>query len=186
MYIGSRIIETEIEIETARLLLRPMRAEDIDALLRIFTDPLVMAAFAVGPFDRAQMERWVRRNLGHQEHYGYGLFSVIHKADGLLIGDCGLEHMTIEDVTVAELGYDLRSDYWHRGLATEAAAAVRDYAFRALALPQLVSLIRCGNDRSRRVAEKIGMHRTMDLTRDGQRYWLYTLTHDDAASTTAI
>lgn len=176
-------IESEIEIETARLLLRPMRAEDIDALLRIFTDPLVMASFAVGPFDRAQMERWVRRNLEHQERYGYGLFSVIHKADGQLIGDCGLEHMTIEGVTAAELGYDLHSDYWHRGLATEAATAVRDYTFRALALPQLVSLIRCGNERSRRVAEKIGMHRAMEHTRDGQRYWLYTLTRDDAAPT---
>ncbi len=174
-----------VEIETARLLLRPMRAEDTEALLRIFTDPRVMAAFAVGPFDRAQMERWVRRNLGHQERYGYGLFSVIHKADGQLIGDCGLEHRVIAGVTVAELGYDLRSEYWHRGLATEAAAAVRDYAFRVLALPQLVSLIRCDNERSSRVAEKIGMHRAMKLTRDGQRYWLYSQTRDDAASTAA-
>ncbi|HEY8292767.1 MAG TPA: GNAT family N-acetyltransferase [Thermomicrobiales bacterium] len=178
-------IEIGIEIETARLRLRPMRAEDADALLRVFADPRVMAAFAVAPFDRAQMERWVRRNLEHQERYGYGLFSVIDKADGQLIGNCGLEQMTIEGVTAAELGYDLRSDYWHRGLATEAAAAVRDYAFRALALPQLVSLIRCGNARSCRVAEKIGMHRAMETTRDGQRYWLSTLMREEAARTTA-
>ena len=162
-------------IETARLRLRPMRTQDTDALLCVFTDPAVMAAFAVEPFSREQMERWVQRNLGHQEPYGYGLFSVIHKADRSLIGDCGLEHMEIAGVVATELGYDLRSDYWHRGLATEAAAAVRDYALRELALPQIVSLIRCGNHRSCRVAEKIGMHRTMDLMRAGQRYWLYTL-----------
>ncbi len=174
-----------VAIETARLRLRPMRAEDTDALLRIFTDPSVMAAFGVGPFDREQMEQWVQRNLEHQERYGYGLFSVMHKADGQLIGDCGLEHMTVDGAPAAELGYDLRGDYWQRGLATEAAAAVRDYAFRVLALPQLVSLIRCGNARSCRVAEKIGMHRDMDFTRDGQRYWLYTLTRENAAPTVA-
>ncbi|MHB8645033.1 MAG: GNAT family N-acetyltransferase, partial [Thermomicrobiales bacterium] len=72
-------------IETARLLLRPMREDDIDDLLAIFADPKVMAAFAVAPFDRARMERWVRRNLGHQAEYGYGRFSVILKANELLI-----------------------------------------------------------------------------------------------------
>lgn len=173
-------------IETARLLLRPMQAADIDALLRVFTDPRVLVAFAISSFDRAQMARWVQRNLEHQEHYGYGLFSVIHKADGQLIGDCGLEHLTIAGEAAVELGYDLHSDYWQRGLATEAAAAVRDYAFEALALPRLVSLIRCGNDRSCRVAEKIGMHRAKEFTRDGLRYWLYTLMRDDAAPTAAL
>ncbi len=76
-------------IETRRLLLRPMRPEDVDDLLLIFTDPNVMASFGDVLFDRAQMERWIGRNLEHQARHGYGLFSVIHKADNLLIGDCG-------------------------------------------------------------------------------------------------
>jgi ribosomal-protein-alanine N-acetyltransferase len=165
-------------IETARLLLRPMRAEDTDALLAIFADPKVMAAFGAAPFDRAQMERWVRRNLDHQARHGYGLFSVILKANGLLIGDCGLEQMEVAGARVAELGYDFRSDHWNRGLATEAAAAVRDYAFGALALPRLISLIRRGNAASRRVAEKIGMHLDAEITRGGQPYWRYALGRD--------
>ena len=144
-------------IETPRLLLRPMRAEDTDALLNVFADPKVMDSFGVAPFDRPQMDRWVQRNLDHQAEHGYGLFSIIHKADGLLIGDCGLERMELDGAPETELGYDLRSDYWNRGLATEAAAAVRDHAFGALGLPRLISLIRHGNGASRRVAEKIGM-----------------------------
>jgi RimJ/RimL family protein N-acetyltransferase len=162
-------------IETARLLLRPMRPEDVDELLHVFADPKVMACFGVAPFGRAEIERWVRRNLDHQARYGYGLFCLIHMEDRRLIGDCGLEHRTIAGAPEVELGYDLRSDYWNRGLATEAAAAVRDHALGTLALPRLVSLIRRANAASRRVAEKIGMRRERDLTEDAVDYALYAL-----------
>lgn len=184
-------------IETQRLLLRPMLSEDIDPLLGVFGDPLVMAAFAVEPFDREQMEAWVRRNLDHQERYGYGLFSVILKASDELIGDCGLEMMEPDDldgfaaaravpVAAAELGYDLRSDHWNRGLATEAAVAVRDHAFGTLALPRLVSLIRQGNLASRRVAEKVGMRHARDLDRSGTPYWLFAIDAPDQRSGTNL
>lgn len=46
-------------IETDRLLLRPMLLEDVDPLLRIFTDPRVMTSFGVDPFDHSQMRQWV-------------------------------------------------------------------------------------------------------------------------------
>lgn len=162
-------------IETARLLLRPMRMEDVDDLLHIFADPKVMASFGGLLLDRSQMEQWVLRNLRHQDQYGYGLFSVIHKADRLLVGDCGLERVDVEGTLATELGYDFRSDYWQQGIATEAAVAVRDYAFHTLKLPRLISLIRQGNLASRRVAEKIGMHLDGQLTRNRQHYWMYTL-----------
>jgi RimJ/RimL family protein N-acetyltransferase len=167
-------------IETSRLLLRPMREEDVDYLLHVFGDPKVMAAFGVAPFSRSQMERWVRRNLDHQERHGYGLFSVFLKETGLLIGDCGLELMDIDGELRAELGYDLRSDYWGRGLATEAARAVRDYAFGDLQLPRLISVIRQGNEASRRVAEKVGMRLSEEIERYGHGYWVYALSREDA------
>jgi len=162
-----------ISIETQRLLLRPMEIGDTDALLRIFTDPLVIASFGIPPFERSQMKQWVQRNLSHQNEFGYGLFSVILKHSNTLIGDCGLEHRDIEGEMVTELGYDFLSDYWHRGLATEAARAVRDYAFIELGLPNLVSLIRVGNDASKRVAERVGMTLTSELTYHGIKYWKY-------------
>ncbi len=162
-------------LETHRLLLRPMRADDFDALLLIFTDPQVMASFGGERFTRAQMHGWLDRNLAHQAEHGYGLFSVIRKADGLLIGDCGLEQMVVDGQAAAELGYDLRSDAWNLGYATEAACAVRDYAFAVLQLPQLISLIRVGNLASQRVAEKVGMRLLADLERHGVRYWQYGL-----------
>jgi RimJ/RimL family protein N-acetyltransferase len=162
-------------LETARLRLRSMQPDDVDSLLAIFADPKVMASFGVPPFDRAQMTQWVQRNLDHQVRHGYGLFSVLLKTDGLLIGDCGLEWMEVDGAPAAELGYDFRSDYWNQGYATEAAGAVRGYAFGQLRLPRLTSLIRVGNIPSQRVAEKIGMRYTDEITRDGRRYWHYEL-----------
>jgi RimJ/RimL family protein N-acetyltransferase len=164
---------TPTMIETVRLYLRPMRADDFDALFEIFTDPRVMASFDGELFTLEQMQHWLQRNLDHQAQFGYGLFSVVDKASGRLIGDCGLEQMEVEGQAVAELGYDFRSDVWNQGFATEAASAVRDYAFQVLRLPQLVSLIRVGNAASQRVAEKVGMQRAAEFERYGIRYWRY-------------
>jgi ribosomal-protein-alanine N-acetyltransferase len=163
------------QLETKRLLLRPMLETDLDALLLIFTDPKVMAAFNHPLFSREQMLGWLQRNIDHQNEFGYGLFSVILKESGELIGDCGLEEM--EDQGAAELGYDFRSDFWNQGYATEAACAVRNYAFNVLKLPHLISLIRVGNPSSKRVAEKIGMTLTEEFTRFGIQYWKYSLEH---------
>jgi RimJ/RimL family protein N-acetyltransferase len=160
-------------IETSRLRLRAMRAADLDDLLTIFGDPLVMGFFGTLPFTRDEMERWLERNLRHQERHGYGLFAVISKESNRLIGDCGLEMMDLGGGQVAELGYDFQSLMWGHGYATEAAAAVRDYAFEVLELPRLVSLIRTGNQASRRVAEKIGMRLEGTITKPGVTYWRY-------------
>jgi len=161
------------QIETKRLILRPMLGSDFDALLLIFTDPKVMAAFDHPPFTHEQMKRWMNRNLDHQIKFGYGLFSVILKESGELIGDCGLEVM--DDMGAAELGYDFRRDFWNQGYATEAATAVREHAFDVLKLPQLISLIRVGNLASKRVAEKVGMMLEEEFTRHDIQYWKYIL-----------
>ena len=129
-------------LETKRLILRPMSSTDIDALHLIFTDPHVMASFGGELFSREQMQRWLQRNFDHQEEFGYGLFSVILKKTEMLIGDCGLEQMDVSGLQVAELGYDFRSDFWNQGYATEAACAVRDYAFDVLQLPHLIDIMK--------------------------------------------
>lgn len=162
-------------LETARLLLRPMTLADVDALLPIFADPKVVVAFDELPFDQARMTQWVRHNLARQAQHNYGLFSVVLKASGALIGDCSLEQLEVDGKTVAELGYNFRSDCWNQGFATEAAQVVCDHALYTLRVPRLVSLIRVDNHASRRVAEKLGMRREIDFSRYGLPYWRYTL-----------
>jgi RimJ/RimL family protein N-acetyltransferase len=165
----------ETRLETPRLSLRLMDPCDLDDLLKIFGDPKVMAAYNTIPFTRPQMEHWLQRNIAHQDTHGYGLFSVLLRSQGLLIGDCGLEHMEVEGKSETELGYDFKSDYWNKGFATEAATAVCDFAFYALHLPSLISLIRVGNSASQRVSEKIGMQLVDEITQNGVRYWKYAI-----------
>lgn len=179
--LGSCGLENGLHLETSRLCLRLMKMSDVDELLCIFTDPKVMNSFGRIVFSREQMEGWVKRNLNHQNEYGYGLFSVILKCEGALIGDCGLERMELDGVETTELGYDFRSDYWNQGYATEAASAVRDYAFEELHLVELVSLIRVGNAASKRVAEKIGMQCDTEIERNGIVYWKFAMKRPDGA-----
>jgi ribosomal-protein-alanine N-acetyltransferase len=162
------------------LILRKMTMEDLEDLLRIFSDPKVMQSFGGVLFDRERMERWVRRNLDHQAKYGYGLFSVILKTNGELVGDCGLEHMEVNGRPEVEIGYDFLSAYWGRGLATEAAAAVRDYALDQLGLHRVISLIRPENRASIRVSEKIGMAKEKECLRGAQLYHVYSLSSGSA------
>jgi RimJ/RimL family protein N-acetyltransferase len=121
------------------------------------------------------MEEWVQRNLDHQEQYGYGLFSVILKANGELVGDCGLEHMELDGLPEVEIGYDFLSAYWCRGLATEAAESIRDFAFEQLGLQRVISLIQPDNVASARVAEKIGMTKEKECLRGNRLYHVYSL-----------
>ena len=163
----------ELALETERLTLRVMRPSDFDGLKKIFGDPKVVAFFDISPFNDEQMRSWLEGRLNHHAHHGYGLLSVILKSEGILIGDCGLENLELESGPEIELGYDFRSDYWNQGYATEAACAVRDFAFNTLALPSLISLIRVGNEASRRVSQKIGMQKMDEITLSGTAYWKY-------------
>lgn len=83
--------------------------------------------------------------------------------------------MELEGVQVCEIGYDIASKHWNKGFATEAAKAVRDYAFNTLSIPRLVSLIRVGNHASRRVAEKVGMNLNREVDRGEQPYWVFAM-----------
>jgi [ribosomal protein S5]-alanine N-acetyltransferase len=182
---------SELHLETPRLHLRLMSSSDLEGLLAIFGDPVVMASFNTTPFGHEQMEQWIHANLAHQDTHGYGLFSVILKSNDLLIGDCGLEHMEVGGELATELGYDFRSDYWNQGYATEAALAVRDYAFNTLKLPSLISLIRVGNKASKRVSEKIGMQCSDEINKNGIQYWKYSIInrsyiHDEGVLTPAL
>ncbi|HRJ45529.1 MAG: GNAT family N-acetyltransferase [Caldilineaceae bacterium] len=80
-----------------------------------------------------------------------------NKASGQFIGRCGLLPWQIDGVDEVEVAYTIAKAFWGQGLATEAALAIRDYAFASLGLTRLVCLIDDGNLASARVAEKMGM-----------------------------
>lgn len=143
-------------LATPRLQLRTFVPEDIDALARVLSDPETMR-FYPAPFDRAGVADWISRNLRRYEKDGHGLWAMVMRSTGELIGDCGLTTQSVDGKDEVEIGYHTRRDLWGQGFATEAARACRDYGFATLPVDRLISLIRPGNLPSRRVAEKNGM-----------------------------
>jgi ribosomal-protein-alanine N-acetyltransferase len=143
-------------LETPRLLLRQFELSDADALAQVLTDPETMRYYPA-PLDRAGVEQWIARNRVRYVSDHHGLWAMVLKQTGELIGDCGLIRQKVDRTVEVEIGYHVRRDLWGRGLAPEAAAACRDYGFSQLRARRLISLIRPGNVPSRRVAEKIGL-----------------------------
>ena len=82
---------------------------------------------------------------------------MVERETATLIGYCGFLHQEVDGAKEIEIGYRLHPDFWNRGLATEAARAVRDHAFANLQLERVISLIHADNHASRRVTEKNGM-----------------------------
>jgi ribosomal-protein-alanine N-acetyltransferase len=143
-------------IETTRLRMRQMTNDDLPGLLSVFGDVEVMR-FYPAPFDQQRMQEWLDWNQRSYTNFGYGLWCLLLRATGEVIGDCGLVNQGVDGVEEIEIGYHVRRDLWGRGLATEAASACRDYGFDVLGRQRLVSLIDPQNVASRRVAEKVGM-----------------------------
>lgn len=143
-------------VETQRLQLRQMTPADVPALLAVFGDAEAMRHYPAA-FDEARMQAWVDWNMRSYEARGYGLWALVLRATGEVVGDCGLVSQQVEGVQEVEVGYHVRRDLWGQGLATEAALGCLTYGFTTLGCHRLVSLIHPRNGPSRRVAEKIGM-----------------------------
>jgi RimJ/RimL family protein N-acetyltransferase len=150
------VTEPQLILETSRLRLREFVAEDVDALALILSDAETMRYYPV-QFDRAGVEAWIARNRRRYAADGHGLWAMILKSTGQLIGDCGVTVQSLDGVDELEVGYHLRRDHWGHGYATEAAQASRDWAFSNRNADYIISLIRPENMPSRRVAERNGM-----------------------------
>jgi RimJ/RimL family protein N-acetyltransferase len=149
-----------LSISTPRLLLRELKSADAPALFEVLGDPETMR-FYPRPYSREEVDEWIGRQIGRYA-MGAGLLGVVLRDSGTLIGDCGLVWQEVEGVQEPEIGYHVHREHQGRGYATEAARAVRDYAFGTLGCDHVISMIRPENLASRRVAEKNGL--TVDRT----------------------
>ncbi len=161
-------------LETPRLIMREFSSDDTDDLSAILSDPETMR-FYPAPFDRDGVEEWIARNLRRYAEDGCGLWAMILKASGELIGDCGLTLQSVEGVDEIEIGYHVCRDQWGNGLATEAAGDCRDFGFAHLPVDRLVSIIRPENRTSRRVAEKNGMTVWKEVMRRNLPHLVYSV-----------
>jgi [ribosomal protein S5]-alanine N-acetyltransferase len=168
-------------ITSERLLLRRITPSDLPYFVDIHQDPEVARYIGAGnPRPREETEKWLDDILESYARVNLGQLAVIRKADGAVLGRCGLSDAAVE-LTPAEgamrkgwffstqvppgvaiellpeLGYTFGKDAWGQGYASEAAKCVYNYALTSLDLPKIMSVIFSDNRASLGVARKFGV-----------------------------
>lgn len=141
---------------TARLVFRHMADDDLDDMAALLGDPEVMRYYP-RPKTREEARRWIARSRSLYQEEGFALWVIALRDTGEFVGDCGLSPQNVEGVRELEVGYHVRAGLQGQGLATEAAAACRDFARDVLGAERLIAIIRPDNLPSQRVATKIGL-----------------------------
>jgi ribosomal-protein-alanine N-acetyltransferase len=165
-------------LETSRLILRPFRHADVDLLAPLMADRYFMR-FSLCPYNREQTAAFIDKLIGWNKAGLPSLFALFMRTENVFAGYCGFYHHPTEDIPDVEIGYRLHPAYWNRGLATEAARAVRDHGFRDLKLPRLISLIQPENLPSRRVAEKNGMRVEKEIIFKGSQTLVFAISREE-------
>ena len=145
-------------LETPRLLLRHMEMNDLEELYALYQDPEIRRYFPDGVLtyeDTKEELEWYLN--GHPQYPELGLWATVYKESGKFIGRCGLLPWEIDDKLEIEIAYLLDKNFWHQGLATEAASAIMSYAFDQLNLTRLICLMDPDNIPSQKVAQRVGM-----------------------------
>jgi ribosomal-protein-alanine N-acetyltransferase len=151
-------------IHTPRLCLRSWTADDLPAFAALNADPRVMEHFP-NPLARSESDALAGRIREKLDRNGYGLWAAEVVGGARFIGFVGLSEPTFQShfTPCIEIGWRLAYESWGHGYATEAAQAVLAFAFENLRLDELVSFTTIGNQRSRRVMQRLGMtHRPAD------------------------
>ena len=167
-----RPVADGVFLETARLVLRDKRADDFDFVASLYADESVMRWIGDGrTLARDEVEARFFRVLTIESEPGHDRWDafkiVVRKADGARVGQAGLLRCAIDGAPEVEIGWWLAPFAWRRGYATEAALALRDFAFGELRLDRLSIVLQAENARSVSVALRLGgQHAGMALYRD--------------------
>lgn len=148
--------DNKIIIETEKLILRELTENDFDALYAILGDPELMQYYP-NVFDEKKIRAWINNNIERYQIFSFGLWAVVLKETGELIGDCGLTMQLIGGKIKPEIGYLIRKNSQKKGYGSEASKAVRDWAFKYTPFNILYSYMKYTNVGSFRTAISTGM-----------------------------
>ena len=166
-------------LETKRLILREMTDDDFDALKKVISDPNNMIYYPK-PYDDNGVTRWINWCKDSYQKHGFGLWAVVLKSSGEMIGDCGVSMQLIDDEWKPEIGYQLRLDSHLQGLGKEMTQAVRDYFFNHFDYDEVYSYMEKDNLPSYKTAEANGMtFRHFFKAKDGNECRVYSITRKE-------
>jgi RimJ/RimL family protein N-acetyltransferase len=151
-------------IEAERLILRPYDdTRDRTAMRAMCADPDVMRYLLPVPDDAAH-DAMIARMEGYLADFGYTFWTVERRADGAILGVCGLKPGSPDTPIAAavEIGWRFAREHWGQGYAREAAQATLDWAWNTLDCVQVVAITVPDNAASWGLMERLGMTRIVD------------------------
>ena len=166
-------------LETNRLFLREINNGDFKELQAVISDPETMKYYKE-PYNESGVQKWIDWCNASYAKRGFGLWAVILKETGEMIGDCGVSMQMIDDELRPEIGYHLNKKYHRQGIGKEMTQAVRDYFFTHFNYDEVYSYMDVNNLPSYKTAEANGMTYLHDyVTADGERCKVYRITRNE-------
>lgn len=148
---------------TARLSLEPFRAEHLAGLNAMNADPEVMRYLTGRPEELHETAALIERVQQRWAEVGYSWWSFIERDSGELVGAGAIQNLRREATPLPdpdcplEIGWRLRRDRWHQGLASEAARVMAGFAFDTLRTEELYAVCFPENVASAQVMQRLGM-----------------------------
>lgn len=173
---------------TARLRLEPFDMSHLEGLHEMNADPQVMRYISGRPESREETIAGIKRVQARWREFGHSWWTFLDRVNGGVVGAGCIQNLRrtpspMPDRTCPlEIGWRLRRDRWHQGLASEAAVAMASFAFETLAAPELYAVCDPDNAASAAVMKRLGMEDLGIDTWYGHPLRTYRITADRWAS----
>ncbi len=169
---------------TERLDLRELDESHVDSLYRVWTDPAVIEFLVLDPFvEVGQAMDMISLLRGLYPDQGIR-WAIVDSSSGLVVGTCGFHRLSLEHHR-AEIGYELDSRFWRKGLMSEAVKEALRYGFGAMGLNRVEALVTVGNEASAGFLRSVGFSfegtlRQYEFARgEFQDQWMFSLLRED-------
>ncbi len=146
----------DCDIYTERLYMRKLRNDDVDSYYEIMKKDEVGTWLGISrgkTYDETKLS--IDKFSKHWEEKGYGVWAIIDKQSGELLGHCGLNFL--KETKEVEILYAFDPKFWGNGYATECAIKALQYGFEKAKLDRIIGLVKPHNIRSSNVIKKIGL-----------------------------
>ncbi len=144
-----------VVFESERLTCRRWLPDDLESLYAAYSDADAMRWVGDGtPITRQECERWLQVTFDNYARRGYGMFTLVERATGQVVGFAGLVHPGNQ--AEAEVKYAFRREYWGRGLASEVVPELVHYGNSQHQLARVIATVAPEHLASQRVLQKSG------------------------------
>lgn len=157
-------------LETDRLRLRQATAKDSQDILTVFADPKVTKFHDLATFESVDEALRVVERRSEVFTNGQGVrWAIELKPIQRVIGSCGFSWHPDTAIRGAEIGYELASEHWRKGIMSEALATILRYGFETRALEFVIAQVMLDNVASKGLLEKLGFTRQRIIEKGG--FW---------------